>query len=216
MKSKWLRKRNILYLLIIAFIVFAIWYCSQLFLFDNFHVVIPDEIYRSAQMDTKDLQAYSSKYHIKTIINLRGAHPDDAWYRDEDAFTRSHDINHYNLALSAKIVPPVAKLKTLIHLIETSPKPVLIHCQGGADRTGLASAVAIILSGDSSVTDMEHQISWRYGALSPSTVGYQVMTDYLDYIQSKHQPYGEQSFLAWANQVKVLAPHKGVFVRACW
>jgi undecaprenyl-diphosphatase len=29
----------------------------------------------------------------------------------------------------------------LLHIVETAPKPVLIHCNAGADRTGLVAAL---------------------------------------------------------------------------
>lgn len=36
---------------------------------------------------------------------------------------------------------------SLLLEIETAPKPILIHCRGGADRAGLVSALSVIEEG---------------------------------------------------------------------
>ncbi|QGP54282.1 hypothetical protein PsalMR5_02397 [Piscirickettsia salmonis] len=35
--------------------------------------------------------------------------------------------------------------------------------------------MSIILNGNSSLDDLEEQASWQYAALSPTTIGYQVL-----------------------------------------
>ncbi|WP_246868208.1 tyrosine-protein phosphatase [Piscirickettsia salmonis] len=86
-----------------------------------------------------------------------------------------YHINHFNVALDAHKVPSLNTLHYLIYLIENAPRPLLFHCRAGADRTGLASALSIILNGNSSLDDLEDQASWQYAALSPTTIGYQVL-----------------------------------------
>ncbi|MDB6454459.1 tyrosine-protein phosphatase [Falsirhodobacter sp. 20TX0035] len=50
-------------------------------------------------------------------------------------------------------------------LLRAAPKPVLIHCMSGADRTGLASALLLAnLNHDEDAA--ERQISFRYGHIS--------------------------------------------------
>jgi protein tyrosine phosphatase (PTP) superfamily phosphohydrolase (DUF442 family) len=98
---------------------------------DNFFRVT-EHLYRSAQPSAKGMRAYE-RFGIQTVINLRGFHsdvdevrgteltlleiPTHTWDADKDEFT----IN----ALQA---------------IRDSEKPVLVHCQHGADRTGLVIA----------------------------------------------------------------------------
>jgi protein tyrosine/serine phosphatase len=45
-------------------------------LLGNFHEVIPGEFYRSGQPDYRDIAAYSERYGIRSIVNLRNEKPD--------------------------------------------------------------------------------------------------------------------------------------------
>ena len=46
-------------------------------------------------------------------------------------------------------------------LLREAPKPVLVHCEGGADRTGLAAALYLAAAGHPAQAD--GQLSVRYG-----------------------------------------------------
>ena len=58
---------------IAAILLFAAFLGLQLH-FDNFHEVIPNELYRSAQLDAEDIKHHVEKKAIRSILNLRGAH----------------------------------------------------------------------------------------------------------------------------------------------
>src|SRR3954454_9519239 len=47
---------------------------------DNFHAVVPGELYRSAQPTPELITDYHVKYGIKTVINLRGENVGSDWY----------------------------------------------------------------------------------------------------------------------------------------
>jgi hypothetical protein len=49
--------------------------------------------------------------------------------------------------------------------MSTLPKPMLIHCWGGADRTGLASALYLYGVKHQGSDQAAEQLSWRYGHL---------------------------------------------------
>ena len=49
----------------------------------NFHVVIADELYRSAQLTPAEIAVYTKRYGIRTIVNLRGKGEGSEWYDDE-------------------------------------------------------------------------------------------------------------------------------------
>ena len=86
-----------------------------------------------------------------------------------------------------------------------------MHCKYGADRSGLASAISIILSNNKSLDDMQDQISWQYGVVSPTTIGYQVMTNYLYWLQQGAIPYGKNTFINWVYNDKKLKPYAGIY-----
>ena len=99
---------------------------------DNFYQV-SDELYRAAQPDDNAMAAYDA-YGIRTIINLRGFHSD----KDEVKGTKLILVEipvHTWKAGDDKVA--VAALQA----IRDAEKPVLVHCQHGADRTGLVIAM---------------------------------------------------------------------------
>ncbi len=130
----------------------------------NFHVITPDEAYRSAQLDRDELEHYARKYHLRSIINLRGKRPDKGWYLEEIRTARDLGIRHFDFdGIGASRPPSAQELKKLMHLMNTVPRPVLMHCKAGADRSGLAAAIWKVTEDGTSVRDARRQLSLRYG-----------------------------------------------------
>lgn len=108
---------------------------------DNFGTVEKGLVYRSGQLSPRRLAYYQKTFKFKTIINLRGAHPEKAWWRQEAVFCKKQGISLYNIPLSALAYPKRSEVAYLLSLFANAPRPILIHCQGGADRTGEACAL---------------------------------------------------------------------------
>ena len=80
------------------------------------------------------------------MINLRGASSEDEWYRDEIAICKTTGIEHYDIPMCATKLPEPETVALLIRTLRIAPRPFLVHCKSGSDRTGLASAVWLMLS----------------------------------------------------------------------
>jgi len=98
----------------------------------NFHKV-SETLYRGAQPDANGI-AKLKAMGIKTILNLRAFHSD----KDEIG-----DVNIGCEHISMTAWHPEYKEIVKFLQIVTDPKktPVFVHCQHGADRTGLMCAV---------------------------------------------------------------------------
>ena len=48
---------------------------------------------------------------------------------------------HYDFALSASQQLDEAQMESIVAALATAPKPILIHCKNGADRSGLVGAL---------------------------------------------------------------------------
>lgn len=202
-------KKKILTLTALSPLLFFIAYFLWNLATNNTHTVIPGEIYRSAQVDKDDITDDVHAYHIKSIINLRGANPSDAWYQKEIKESKALGLRHYNVRLSSKSLPTIMQLHRLVHIIETAPKPILIHCAGGADRTGLASAMSLLLLAHPDNDAIVDEISWQYDVISPKTIGYQVFQNYFQWVNARALQDNRASFLEWMGTLQKLTPHHG-------
>lgn len=131
----------------------------------NFHAIVEGEAYRSAQPSGADLVEWTRANGIKSVVNLRGSHPGTPWYDDEVATAAALGLAHYDFGMSASKGLTQAEATSLVALLRDVPKPVLIHCKAGSDRTGLASALYLAGSGGSEDA-AEQQISLRFGHIS--------------------------------------------------
>ncbi|WP_426126388.1 dual specificity protein phosphatase family protein [Pararhizobium sp. PWRC1-1] len=131
----------------------------------NFYAVVPGELYRSNQPTSAQVADYTKRYGIKTIVNLRGSSEDAAWYKDEVATAASLSVNHIDFRMSARQQLTLEETQKLVTLLRDAPKPILIHCKSGADRTGLASAIYLHQIANASEDTAEGQLSVRFGHL---------------------------------------------------
>lgn len=163
----------------------------------NIHTVIPNQVYRSAQLSPIVLAVLAKKYHIQSIINLRGENKQAIWYRAEIKTAALLRIQHHDIALSSQHFPSPTQLHTLADLIETTPKPLLIHCRSGADRTGLASGMTFALLTDQPIEAMLRQCSWIYLVSSARSVGKQVFIAYQQWLLKNDMRTSPQQFKHW-------------------
>jgi protein tyrosine/serine phosphatase len=138
-------------------------YLGALQLTGNFHEVLPGVLYRSAQPSAADIAAYSREYGIRTIVNLRGESENSDWYRQEIAAAQQAGIEHIDFRMSASKQLTLDRTRQLIALLREAPKPILIHCQAGADRSGLASVIFLQQIAGIDEETAERQLSILYG-----------------------------------------------------
>lgn len=157
----------------------------------NFHTVAEGEVYRSAQPSPAALERYVREHGIRTVINLRGENPSDGWYQDEVATSRRLGLRHVDFRMSAKRGITRREAWRLIQIMQTAPKPILIHCESGADRTGLASALYVAGIQRRGEDAAEEQLSLKYGHIAAPfgkgwgmTVTFEEMEPSLGFIDS--------------------------------
>ena len=128
----------------------------------NIHEIEPG-IYRSGQLGAARLATFVRDHEVKTVINLRGRHPGSPWYDAEVVATARAGVRYVSLPMSADHQPDQALLDTLVDTLRTAQPPLLIHCNGGADRSALASAPYELVVMHRSASDAERQLSFGFG-----------------------------------------------------
>jgi protein tyrosine/serine phosphatase len=129
----------------------------------NFHAVEEGVLYRSAQLDGHDFKDRIRTHGIRTVINLRGENARRQWYVDEMKAASDTWVRHIDFPLSASQELTDVQVRQLLSMLRDSPTPILIHCQGGADRSGLASALYKLVIARRSKAEAASQLSFRYG-----------------------------------------------------
>ncbi len=110
----------------------------------NFHWIAPGEAARSAQAYAGFLAPFLARHGIRSIVNLRGKNLRRWWWWYEARVCERHAIPRFDLKINSRQLPTPAMLGELLDALDRAPKPVLVKCSGGQDRTSLAAALYLI------------------------------------------------------------------------
>jgi protein tyrosine/serine phosphatase len=113
----------------------------------NFHWVVPGEAARAMQAWAGGLAPFLARRGIRALINLRGRNDDLSWWKDETAITKGAGIAHLDAMLDSRRLPTRDMLVRLVECFDTAPRPFLLKCSGGQDRTSFAAALYLIHRG---------------------------------------------------------------------
>ena len=128
----------------------------------NLAEIEPGQTFRAGQMDAHALGRLVRERRIRTVLNLRGCHPEETWYRAERDAVLAAGATQVDIALSSREWMSRAQASALIDAIDGAERPLLIHCYNGSERTGLVSAYAELLKPGRTLSDAEGQFSWRF------------------------------------------------------
>ena len=190
-----MKKIIILPLLAILFSVLFFYFIKP-----NFHTVIPGKFYRSAQLDAKTLTRYGTDYNISTVVNLRGANPEDEWYIQEKQAALELKAKHVDIKLASSGLPKIHSVKKLIDTLQTLAKPLLFHCLGGADRAGLSSVIVLLLEGKQTISEIEKQVSWLYMVFKKRSTGKLFLMEYQRWLDENKIEHTPVYFLTWVDK----------------
>jgi tyrosine-protein phosphatase SIW14 len=101
----------------------------------NFHKV-NEEIYRSSQPNKQNFQALTT-LGIKSVLNLRHTSTDK-----KEA--KGSSLELYHVPINTWTIQEKHIIQAL-KIIESAPKPIVIHCLHGSDRTGAIVAAHRII-----------------------------------------------------------------------
>jgi hypothetical protein len=178
-------------------------------LFYNFHWIVPGEAARSAQAYAGMLGPFLTRNGLKAVVNLRGNHPKFDWWRYENETCARVGVAHFDAMMDSRRLPLKEMLAALFDAFDAAPRPFLVKCSGGQDRTSLAAALYIVhRDGWDAVARAQRQFA-RFPYLHFPRRNQRWLAHFLDYAreQAKGAPladwarhdYDPQAFAAWLN-----------------
>jgi hypothetical protein len=164
----------------------------------RFFPVIDNQVYRSAQLSASGLDSVIQTYGIRTIIALLGSENGATWYENEKSVSKRRQVQLFNIGFGSHELPQYNRLNQLVNALQSAPRPILLHCYRGADRSGMASAIALILNDASSLEAIEKQFSWRFGVIPYSnSIGVIFFDQYNKWLSATGRRHSQDNFLDW-------------------
>jgi protein tyrosine/serine phosphatase len=128
----------------------------------NFYPIEEGKAYRSAQPSPGGLAAAIEEYGLRTVVNLRGHNPDKEWYQNEADVCATYGVTLADHAMSSSSLPSAELLESITETLMEAEYPILIHCQGGADRSGAVAAIYRMLIMGHSREEAKEALSTKY------------------------------------------------------
>lgn len=160
----------------------------------NFAAVEPGVLYRSNHPTPGNLAAFTRKFGLKSLINLRGQakNGSDALSRDT---ARHLGLDFYDMAFESRGVPHKDRILRYADIIAHMRAPALIHCKSGADRAGLAAGLFVLIRGGT-VEEALKQLSLRFGHIKQAKTG--ILDEFFRLYQRTGE--GKKPFLDWVRE----------------
>ncbi|HVU20446.1 MAG TPA: hypothetical protein VHE09_06910 [Rhizomicrobium sp.] len=110
----------------------------------NFYWIDGRDAARASQAYLGALGTFLRSNCLKAVINLRGAHTKVSWWRYEHETCAKLGVAHFDVTLNSRRLPLRNMLVSLFDAFDAAPKPFVVKCAGGQDRTSLAAALYIV------------------------------------------------------------------------
>lgn len=141
----------------------------------NRYQVAPD-VWRGNHPTPKGWR-HLQKMGIKSVLNLR-AESAKPFYQIEKRTCAALGFTLVSVPLAARKAPETDRLLRLLEAFRTIERPFFMHCKSGADRTGLASAIYLLVIEGATVAQARRMFSRRFVHLKSTKTG--VLDAFLD------------------------------------
>lgn len=137
------RRRWILLLTVLAVAaagagLLAYWWVGRLPV--RFAAVEEGVLYRSGQPSGEQWVRLRDEVGIRTVIDLRFEGPDTPWVVEETSFCRDNGIEYVRIMTATGGLTDPQQRQFLDIVADPARRPVLVHCELGKTRTGMAVA----------------------------------------------------------------------------
>lgn len=162
----------------------------------NWGVVEPGRLYRSNHPLPWQLRAAVRHFGLRSVINLRGERVDCGSDRLGRAAAASLGLVQIDAPFESRGAPHKDRILRLAEIFATLREPALLHCKSGADRTGLAAGLWMLLQGRPPAEALA-QLSLRHGHIRQSRTG--ILDAFFAAYATAHAREGKP-FLDWLRE----------------
>jgi len=149
-------------------------------------------LFRSPQPKEELLIQRIEDHGIRSVVSMRGGRS----ARMSERATLVSDTRFYQVPISAKRPVRPEALRELWRIARHAPRPLLVHCRAGVDRTGLAMALFVLHDTD----DLDAARAQL--ALIPNGHLAAFGTEEMDYVLDSYAEFhGVMSFPDWIERV---------------
>jgi protein tyrosine phosphatase (PTP) superfamily phosphohydrolase (DUF442 family) len=136
-------------------------------IFPNFYWV-DDRLSRSNHPTERRLKAVQ-KRGVRSVLSLRD--PNFMPSRLEQAACERLGLELRFVPMRTNALPSRETVEGLLRALREMPKPMLVHCKSGADRTGLAVTLYRHVLREEPLAEARRSLHWFYGHLSFGNAG---------------------------------------------
>ena len=102
----------------------------------------------AGQPEAGEWRELVQRFGVRAVVNLRGPRVSERWYAEEVAACRDLGVARDDVRIKLDDWPPQHEVRRFVALLEAGPRPLLLHCKDGYDRSGWGAAVALALAGE--------------------------------------------------------------------
>lgn len=164
----------------------------------NFHRISP-ECFRSSQPTMWQLRRVVRKYGIKTIINLKGANEESAYWAFEREQCAKLGVRLVDVKIASRGFPSHARLQLAHDVFASVEYPIWIHCKAGIDRTGIYATLYQHFRLGMPIEQTDQLRLWPYGHIRRSKAG--KAGYFLEQYARYHREHPEVGLLEWSRDI---------------
>jgi len=144
------------------------------------------KLFRSNHPGRRRLNALARK-GVVSVLSLRGPARNTPFLL-ERAAADDLGLDLRFIRLRTNLLARPETLLELLQLLREMPKPMLVHCKSGADRTGLAVTLYLHVLKGVPLPEARKALSWKYAHFSWGKAG--IVHAMLDAYQAAHEATG--------------------------
>lgn len=130
---------------------------------------IADGVWRSGQPTPAQLRAFARRGG-RSVVSLRAGRAFGSLPLEIEA-CEAVGLAYHNVVLRSRGLPSRSEFHAVADLFHTVERPVLFHCKSGADRSGFAAAMWLMLESGQPVAQARRQLGLRYGHVRLTKTG---------------------------------------------